>query len=102
MRHIISAFVLCAMLGFGGSALAQSITLSKRTIDDVKAVCDKVGGHFTQDSNGFGCGTNCHGGPGTACVVYCRTGEKCVAQTMGGRRARTIESALKKPSRHGR
>jgi hypothetical protein len=68
----------------------------------IKSVCDKVGGKLSQDTQGFGCGTDCHGQPGTDCTLYCKINQKCAAQTMGGRRATNFENALKTPERHTR
>ena len=97
VRKFAVPFILT--LALSGPALARDIYLPKHTVDDLKAVCTKVGGHFSQDSSGYDCGTDCHGKPGTACTVFCKTGEKCVAQVNGGRRPHTAESALLAPKR---
>jgi len=79
--------------------LASDVHLAKQTAEEIKSVCDKAGGKFSQDANGYGCGTDCHGGPGTDCVVFCKTGEKCDAQVIGGRRPKNALSALQAPAR---
>jgi hypothetical protein len=102
MRRLIAPFILLGTLALGGPASAKDISLPKSSVDELKAVCTKVGGKFSQDSNGFGCGTNCQGGAGTDCIVFCKPDAKCVAQVIGARRPKTIESALKAPPRHKR
>jgi hypothetical protein len=92
---------LIGALGLSSQAFARDIYLAKQTVDDMKAVCQKTGGRFSQDKNGYGCGTNCKGGPGTDCIVFCKAGKKkCVAQVVGGRRPHSVESALQKAGRH--
>ena len=59
--------------------------------------CAKAGGKFSQDAKSIGCGTNCQGGPGTDCTVYCPTDQKCTAQVIGARRPRSVAEALTKP-----
>ena len=99
MRISTAALILMGLLGFTASSLASDIHLPKQTADEVKAVCDKAGGKFSQDANGYDCGTDCHGGPGTDCVVFCKAGQNCVAQVIGGRRPKTALSALQAPAR---
>jgi hypothetical protein len=97
MRHLTVLLIVAgalAVLASARPALAIDTTLAKASVDEVKAVCEKVGGRFSQDSKGYGCGTNCHGGPGTSCIVNCREGERCVAQMTRGRRPHSLESAL--------
>jgi hypothetical protein len=109
MRTFITRFILVGALvgaiglfsGLGPSSARES-TLQKSKLDEIKAVCDKAGGKLSQDANGFGCGTDCHGHPGTDCTLYCKTDQKCVAQTMGGRRATSFDNALKAPERRAR
>src|ERR1041384_1724590 len=78
VRHFIIPVILIGAFGLGGPSLARESTLGKGTLEEIKAVCDKVGGKLSQDANGFGCGTDCHGHPGTDCTLYCRTDQKCV------------------------
>jgi hypothetical protein len=105
VRHFI-LFVLVGaavgVMGLASSSLAGESTLHKSTLEEIKAVCDKVGGKLSQDSKGFGCGTDCNGHPGTDCTLYCKTDQKCVAQTMGGRRPTSFDNALKTPERRAR
>jgi hypothetical protein len=102
MRRSIAPVILLGILALGGPASAKDITLPKSTVDEMTAVCAKVGGKFSQDAHGFGCGTNCQGGAGTDCIVFCQPDKKCVAQVIGGRRPKSIESALQAPARHKR
>jgi len=63
------------------SASAAEVTLQKLSSDELKAVCQKVGGSFSPDKTGYGCGTNCKGAAGTDCTVYCpETAKKCTAK----------------------
>jgi hypothetical protein len=81
MRNLAVLFI---MLGIFGSVLsfAREVSIGKHTAEEVKNVCGKVGGKFSQDATGHYCGSNCHGGPGTDCVVGCKTGQPCIAQVI--------------------
>jgi hypothetical protein len=100
VRIWTAPLILITTLGLSSPSLARDLYLPKHTVDEMKSVCDKLGGKFTQDSSGYECGTDCHGKPGTACTVFCKADKRCVAQVMGGRRPRTVESALQAPARH--
>jgi hypothetical protein len=102
VRHLTATLILIGSIGLGTSALARDIYFAKQTPEALKAVCDKVGGRFTQDPGDYECATDCNGKPGTACTVFCKPDQKCVAQVTGGRRPHTIESALQKPTKHRR
>lgn len=102
MRQLIAPLVLMGALGFGGAALARDIALHKHTADEVKAVCTKAGGSFSEGSGTYGCGTDCHGGSGTDCTVFCQADQNCFAQVIGARRPHDLLSALQIPARHGR
>jgi hypothetical protein len=76
-------------------ANAAEVSLQKSSADELKAVCQKVGGSFSTDNSGYGCGTNCNGASGTDCTVFCPTsGKRCTAQVTGARRPKTAELAL--------
>jgi hypothetical protein len=96
VRAVTVIFAGIVSLGFVSPSLARETYLHKRSIEDIKSICDKVGGEFSRDSRGYGCGTNCKGGPGTACVVYCPTGQRCIAQVIGARRPTSVQNALEK------
>jgi hypothetical protein len=102
VQNLTIALVLIGSFGLSSPSLARDIYLKKHTPDELKGVCQKVGGKFSQDSSGYDCGTDCHGKPGTACIVYCQPDKRCVAQVITGRRPRTAESALEAPARHHR
>jgi hypothetical protein len=91
---------LALALALGGAALARDMTLPKTTAEQLKAACDKAGGHFSQGDRNYGCGTDCQGKPGTDCMVNCTAAQKCAAQVIGGRRPRSVAEALIKPVRH--
>lgn len=98
MRDFIAPLIIAGVLGFSGPCLAGDVHLPNQTVEEMKGVCTKAGGKFSQDAGGYECGTNCHGAPGTDCVVFCKTGEKCVAQVIGARRPRNALSALQAPA----
>ena len=102
MRHPTALLVLIGALALSGAAFARDITLPKTSSEALRTACDKAGGKFSQDTHGYGCGTDCAGGPGTDCTVYCPAGEKCTAQVIGGRRPHSVAAALTKPARHAR
>jgi hypothetical protein len=102
VRNLTIALVLIGAFGLSSPALARDIYLKKHTSEELKSICEKVGGRFSQDSGGYGCGTDCRGKPGTACVAYCKPDKRCVVQVIGGRRPKTVESALQVPARHHR
>jgi hypothetical protein len=100
LRTITALLVLAAAVAAGGQASASDIYLKKTTPEELKGLCAKAGGKFSQGPARYGCGTDCKGGTGTDCIVSCTPEGKCVAQVIGGRRPRTIEQALTKPARH--
>ena len=102
VRNLFGAFILIGVLALGGPALAGDIYLPKQTPEQIKAVCDKVGGKFSQDTSGYECGTDCHGKPGTDCTVFCKPEQKCAVQVIGGRRPKSVESALQVPAKRAR
>jgi hypothetical protein len=102
VRIVTVPLILISTFALGSSALARDIYLGKHSVAEIKNTCEKAGGSFSQDAKGYGCGTNCHGGRGTDCTVFCPTGDKCVAQVIGARRPRHVLDALKLPERHAR
>jgi hypothetical protein len=101
VRYPIALLILIGALGLSGPSLANDITLQKASVEEIKSACAKAGGSFSQDAGGYGCGTDCRGHDGTACIVNCKPDQKCVAQVSGGgRRPHTIAQALEKPGRH--
>jgi hypothetical protein len=102
VRHLTALLVLTGALALNGAALASDLTLPKTNAEALKSACDKAGGKFSQDAKGYGCGTDCQGGSGTDCTVYCEAGQKCTAQVIGARRPRSVAEALTKPEGHRR
>ena len=97
MRHLTSFLLLACVLALSGAARAEESTLPKTSAEQLKDACAKASGKFSQDAKSIGCGTNCQGGPGTDCTVYCPTDQKCTAQVIGARRPRSVAEALTKP-----
>ena len=101
MEAAVRMLIPCVLLGIvalSGPSLANAINLRKHSADEVKSICDKVGGKFSQDAQGYGCGTDCRGRPGTDCLVSCKNGEPCFAQVIGARRPTTVLNALQAPA----
>ena len=102
MRSLAVPVMLIVIFGLSVSSFARDVSIGKHTAEEVKSVCDKVGGKFSQDATGHYCGTNCHGGPGTDCVVGCKTGQTCIAQVIGSRRPTNLVNALEAQSGNSR
>jgi hypothetical protein len=94
VRHFLVPFILIGVVGLAGAAAARDVHTQKYSMDELKSACEKAGGKFSQGGGLYGCGTDCHGGPGTACIVTCGEGKRCTAQLMGGRRFRNLAQAL--------
>jgi hypothetical protein len=102
LRHLTALLVLTGVLALSGAALARDLTLPKTNAEALKSACDKASGKFSQDAKGYGCGTNCQGGPGTDCIVHCEADQKCTAQVIGALHPRSVAEALTKPERQRR
>ena len=50
MRNLSASLVLVGILWFGGSSLAAEVSMQKHSAEEIKSVCDKVGGRFSQDA----------------------------------------------------
>ena len=88
-------FVSSVAMLVAGSSLAAEVNIKLYSADDMKTACQKVGGSFSQDNSGYGCGTDCRGGAGTDCTVFCPSNAKrCTVQVGGSRRPKTFEQAL--------
>ena len=46
MRNLTALLVLVGILWLGGSSLAAEVSMQKHTAEEIKSVCDKVGGRF--------------------------------------------------------
>jgi len=97
MRNLAALFVLIVILGQSAPSFARDVSVGKHAAEEVENVCNKVGGKFSKDATGHYCGTDCHGGPGTDCVVGCKTGQPCFAQVIGSRRPTNLVNALQAP-----
>ena len=102
MRNLAMPLVVL-IGGFGlsfGSSLASETTMHKYTAEELKSVCEKPGGSFSQDAGGYGCGTNCQGKPGTDCIVSCKNNEKnCFVLVPGRARPTSLPNALTRSPR---
>ena len=96
MRNLVTSLVLVATFGLSvGSSLASELAMHKYAAEELKRVCEKTGGSFSQDAGGYGCGTNCQGKLGTDCVVACKNNDKkCFAQVPGHARPTSLQNAL--------
>lgn len=97
MRNLSVALLLTVLCA--SPSLAGEVNLHKHSVDELKSACEKTGGSFSQDSGGYGCGTDCKGAAGTDCTVFCDTKQNCTAQVIGGRRPRSIADALQAKAR---
>ncbi len=98
MRTIFLPLILLGALTVSGAALGNEVSLHKHSADELKTVCQKAGGKFSQDARAYGCGSDCHGEPGTDCVVTCISADQnCTGQVIGARRPKNLLSALQAP-----
>ena len=104
MRTLTVAFILIGAISLGVSSSSAKEIALRATAEELKIACDEVGGSFSQDPNGmYGCGTNCHDGPGTDCTVGCTKDRTCTGQVPGRGSPTNLLNALR-PARaaHGR
>jgi len=94
MRAAVAGMTLLTIAILAHPAFAAEVRIGKHSPEELKAVCQKLGGSFSQDAGAYACGTDCAGGPGTDCSVFCKTGSACTAQVIGSRRPKTLEQAL--------
>jgi hypothetical protein len=102
VRNLTALLVLIGALAVSGPSLARDIHLQKVSAEALKSTCAKIGGSFSQGPQRYACGTDCHGGSGTDCIVSCEPDHRCIAQVMGGRRPHNVLQALQAPTRHRR
>jgi hypothetical protein len=103
VRYWPALLVLSGTLALSAPSLARDIHLHiKMSATALKQTCDSAGGRFSQGPKRAGCGTDCHGGPGTDCIVTCVPGHRCIAQVIGARRPRTVLQALHAPGKYPR
>jgi hypothetical protein len=94
VQNLTVPFILVNALSLSGSALALEVSMHKHSAAELKSVCDKAGGKFSQDAAGYDCGTNCQGKPGTDCVVGCKNDQNCTAQAPGRGHPNSLLNAL--------
>jgi hypothetical protein len=96
VRTLTVAFILIGAISLSvSSSLAKEIAL-RATAKELKNVCDEAGGSFSQDPGGmYGCGTDCHGGPGTDCTVGCTKDQTCTGQVPGSGSPTNLLNALR-------
>jgi len=63
MRSLAIPFIFIGIFGISVSSFARDVSLGKHSAEEVKGVCEKVGGKFSQDATGHYCGTNCRHKP---------------------------------------
>ena len=94
MRILTALLVLSGTIVIGGAAMARDLHLPKTSAAELKQICEKVGGSYSEGAGRYGCATDCKGAKGTDCIVSCIADKPCDAQVFGGKRARTVEQAL--------
>lgn len=101
MASLATLSLVVSAVGLGVCASwAGETAMHKFSAAEIKSACDKVGGSFSQDPGGYGCGTNCQGKPGTDCVVACKNNDKsCFAQVPGRARPKSLPDALARSPR---
>ncbi len=88
---------------FAGSAAALPISISgTHDRGEIKSTCEKTGGGWFSNLDGYGCiNPNCDG-KGGACAVKCENDGKCtgtVPQIKGVPAPRSLDGILKQKSR---
>ena len=94
MRILTALLVASGIFVIGSAAMARDLHLPKTTSAELKQLCEKVGGSYSEGGGRYGCATDCKGAKGTDCIVSCEPDKPCDAQVFGGKRARTVEQAL--------
>ncbi len=79
VRYLTLPFILTSLFALSGPCIAGDVPMHKHTADELKGVCTKVGGSFSQDAAHYGCGTDCHGAQGTDCIVSCTISDRCAS-----------------------
>jgi hypothetical protein len=86
VRILTALLVLSGSLVIGSASMARDLHLPKTSAAELKQVCEKVGGSYSDGGARYGCATDC--------IVSCVADKPCDAQVFGGKRARTVEQAL--------
>ncbi len=79
MKQKISiALAIFAMLATLQTAEARKVVLATKTsLNQLKAICDSMGGSFWSNANGYSCvKSNCDG-KGNSCTVFCDADGNC-------------------------
>src|SRR4051794_35235681 len=81
MRSVHAILLASGLVALSAAPAASTeVKMGKHTSSEIKNACDKAGGTYTEDPGGYGCATNCHGGPGGACVVGCKSNHQCTGE----------------------
>ena len=103
MKLVCCVSFVIAVIALITPLSAAEVSLQKTSAGDLKALCEKIGGAYSEDNSGYGCSTDCRGGRGTDCTVFCpSTAKRCTAQVGGARRPKTMEQALSRVSKRKR
>jgi len=94
LRILTALLVASGICVIGSAAMAGDLHLPKTSAAELKQVCEKVGGSYSEGGGRYGCATDCKGAKGTDCIVSCEPDKKCDAQVFGGRRIHTVAQAL--------
>ena len=74
---------LALVLGLVSStAMAKDVDLGKHGADEIKSICDRLGGRFVSDGQTYGCSKKC---PGGTCAVICDKDDGCFGTTPENR-----------------
>ena len=88
----ISALVMVVLIASAMVSAVEARTIplhDTHSADDIRNHCKDAGGSFSQDETGYGCSTNCKGGPadesgaGSQCSVSCSLAQKCKGNVPG-------------------
>jgi hypothetical protein len=88
----ISALVMVLLIASAMVSAVEARTIplhDTHSADDIRNHCKDAGGTFSQDETGYGCSTNCKGGPadesgaGSQCSVSCSLSQKCKGYVPG-------------------
>lgn len=78
-KTLIMGSALALVVGLVSStAMAKDVDLAHYSPDQIKSICDRVGGSFRSDGQTYGCSKKCTGG---TCAVICDKDDGCFGVT---------------------